>query len=103
MAKYNHSCPSHHYSTITLEVPPLQIQTRKALVDLVISMGFSIGQAARRLKVKLSTAKMIVKRFRTQGDFFESKRQRAERAQGTHLRSSPRNKHILPDEDKAQE
>jgi transposase len=56
-----------------------QIQTRQRLVDLVISMGFSIGRAARKLKVKLSTAKMIVKRYRVRGDFFESKRLRAER------------------------
>jgi transposase-like protein len=55
------------------------LQTRKRLVRLVISKGFSIGKAARKTRVKLSTAKMIVKRFRTSGDFFESKKDRAER------------------------
>lgn len=35
-----------------------------------MNKAFSIGRASRRIKVKLSTAKMIVKRYRTQGDFF---------------------------------
>lgn len=33
--------------------------------------SYSIGKAAARLKLKLSTAKMIVKRFKDEGTFFE--------------------------------
>jgi hypothetical protein len=31
---------------------------------------YSIGKASSRLKIKLSTAKMIVKRYNTHGTFF---------------------------------
>ena len=43
------------------------------MVDLVIRKGYSIGRAAVRLKIKLSTAKMIVKKYRDHGCFFEKK------------------------------
>ena len=54
---------------------------RQKLVNLVLSCGHSIGQASKRLKIKLSTAKMIVKRFRTDGTFFETQKQKLERLQ----------------------
>ena len=54
---------------------------RQKLVNLVLYYGHSIGQASKRLKIKLSTAKMIVKRFRTDGTFFETRKQKLERLQ----------------------
>jgi hypothetical protein len=39
------------------------------LVDLVINKGLSIAKAARRLFIKSSTAKLIVKRFRLTGTY----------------------------------
>jgi transposase len=52
---------------------------RQKLVKLVLDCGHSIGQASKKLKIKLSTAKMIVKRFRTDGTFFETRKQKLER------------------------
>jgi DNA-binding MarR family transcriptional regulator len=34
---------------------------------------YSVGRAAHRLKLKLSTAKMIIKKFKESGAFFEKK------------------------------
>lgn len=48
-------------------------QKRKKLIFFVTEKSYSIGKAAARLKLKLSTAKMIVKRFRDEGTFFEPK------------------------------
>jgi hypothetical protein len=79
MAKPDSVGDPRTYASISLNVQLPSLQTRKRLVRLVISKGFSIGKAARKTRVKLSTAKMIVKRFRTSGDFFESKKDRAER------------------------
>lgn len=49
------------------------MQRRQNLVDLVLEKSYSIGRAAARLKIKLSTAKMIVKKYRDHGTFFEKK------------------------------
>lgn len=48
-------------------------QKRKKLIFFVIEKSYSIGKAAARLKLKLSTAKMIVKRYKDEGTFFEPK------------------------------
>jgi transposase len=48
-------------------------QKRKKLIFFVNEKSYSIGKAASRLKIKLSTAKMIVKRFNTHGTFFQPK------------------------------
>jgi hypothetical protein len=46
------------------------------LVSFVIDKSYSIGRAAKRLKIKLSTAKMIVKKFRDFGVFSEPRQQK---------------------------
>ena len=49
------------------------IKRRQQLVELVIDKNYSIGRASHRLKLKLSTAKMIIKKYRDHGTFFEKK------------------------------
>jgi transposase len=41
----------------------------------------SIAQAARVLDIKVSTAKLIVKRYRTEGTFFERKHSKETRSE----------------------
>jgi transposase len=62
-----------HYARISTKVINNLFQRRQSLVDLVIEKGYSIGRAAVRLKIKLSTAKMIVKKYKEHGRFFEKK------------------------------
>ncbi len=59
-----------HYARISTKVPFSLTQRRQNLVDLVLGKNYSIGRAAYRLKIKLSTAKMIVKKYRDHGRFF---------------------------------
>ena len=49
------------------------MKRRQQLVELVIDKNYSIGRASHRLKLKLSTAKMIIKKYRDHGTFFEKK------------------------------
>jgi transposase len=64
---------SRRNAKISLSVPHPFMQKRKKLIFFVIKKSYSIGKAASRLKVKLSTAKMIVKRYKIDGTFFEPK------------------------------
>lgn len=45
------------------------MKKRQKLVDLVINHGMTIARAARKLFIKSSTAKRIVKIFRINGTF----------------------------------
>jgi transposase len=56
---------------ISLSVRVYLWQKRKKLIFFVMEKSYSIGKASSRLKIKLSTAKMIVKRYNTHGTFFE--------------------------------
>lgn len=47
------------------------MQTRKTLVALVLDSGYTYLRAAKRLRLKLSTAKLIVKRFKDHGDLYD--------------------------------
>jgi hypothetical protein len=49
------------------------------LVDLVLKKSYSIATSARRLGIKLSTAKLIVKKYREEGCFFEKREDRKAR------------------------
>jgi len=42
-------------------------------VEMVINLKKSIVQTAKHLKIKLSTAKLILKKFKETGTFFEKK------------------------------
>ena len=46
---------------------------RKKLIEMVASLKKTIVQSARQLKVKLSTAKLILKKFKETGSFFDKK------------------------------
>lgn len=41
--------------------------------------GIAISSASKRLGLKLSTAKLIVKRYKDEGTFFEAKRSKDKR------------------------
>lgn len=62
---------SRRNARISLSVLTLLVQKRKKLIFFVTEKSYSIGKASSRVKIKLSTAKMIVKRYNTHGTFFE--------------------------------
>lgn len=45
------------------------MKKRMRLVNLVLEESYSIARAGRKLSIKPSTAKLIVKRFRETGTF----------------------------------
>ena len=51
----------------------IAIKKRQKLVNLVLSQQSSIAKAARKLMIKVSTAKLIIRRFKQTGTFFEKK------------------------------
>lgn len=67
------------YSKIDLEVHDLLTQTRKKLVELVIEDQRSISKTASKLGIKLSTAKIIIRKYKLTGEFFESRTDKAKR------------------------
>lgn len=64
---------SRRNAKISVSVRLPLMQKRKKLIFFVTEKSYSIGKAAARLKLKLSTAKMIVKRYKDEGTFFEPK------------------------------
>lgn len=64
---------SRRNARISLTVRTIVTQKRKKLIYFVTEKSYSIGKASSRLKIKLSTAKMIVKRYKEEGTFFEPK------------------------------
>lgn len=67
------------YSKISLDVNHTITQSRKKLVKLVIEDERSLSKSAAKLGIKLSTAKIIIKKYKLTGEFFESKADRARR------------------------
>jgi transposase len=63
-------------------------QTRLALIEKVEEDDFSIAEAAKMLNIKLSTAKLIVTRFRKNGTVFMRKREQKEERE-PHLERAP--------------
>ena len=59
------------YSKIDKEVFIHVSQIRQSLVDRVLIQLQSIAKSAKELGIKPSTAKLIVKRYREEGTFFE--------------------------------
>lgn len=49
------------------------MQQRRRLIEDVEKNGVSIVQTAKNLSIKLSTAKLILRRFRESGTFFNKK------------------------------
>ena len=48
---------------------PISMKKRQKLVEMVFENKLSISEAGRRLGVKISTAKLIIKRYRETGTF----------------------------------
>jgi len=44
----------------------------------VTESGYLISRAAKKLKIKLSTAKLIVSRFRANRTYFQSKKEKSD-------------------------
>jgi len=51
---------------------------RMVLIDMVELEDYTISVAAKELGIKLSTAKLIVSRFRKTGTYFKRKREKRE-------------------------
>jgi len=58
--------PTKKYARISL-------QKRRKLIALVKEVGKSLVQAAKELKINLSTAKLIYKKYDQTGKFFDKK------------------------------
>lgn len=61
------------YAKISTEVPMIFIQKRLELIKMVTIDKSQISPAGRKLGIKESTAKLIIKRFRETGTIFEKK------------------------------
>jgi hypothetical protein len=70
---------SRKYDRISLEVPLSLTKTRQRLVREVMEEKRSLMLTAERLRIKLSTAKVILKRYKTKGTFFETKNDQRKR------------------------
>jgi len=57
----------------------IYIQKRQTLVSCVIDSGESLTKVAKRLKIKLSTAKLILKKYRNTGILFNKKLRNAKK------------------------
>lgn len=62
------------------------MQLRMALIDLVELEDYTISVAAKELGIKLSTAKLIMTRYRKTGTVFRRKRERTEQREGNKAR-----------------
>lgn len=51
------------------------------LASLVLEESLSIGKSAKKVGIKLSTAKLIMKKYREEGTFFESRKDKKDRLQ----------------------
>jgi transposase len=72
--KSNQDLKSHkQYAHIPTVVPLPLSQTRIKLIKLVLERSASIAKAASKLSLSLSTAKLIVKRFKTTGTIFQKR------------------------------
>lgn len=71
--------PHRTYAKISFAVTFALCQKRQQLVDMVVHEERSISKIARRLGIKLSTAKLIIRNYKTDGRLFESKADRAVR------------------------
>lgn len=60
--------PKRVYSKISAEVTKFFIQVRKKLIRKVRDEKVKVKSAAKQLKIKLSTAKAIMERFKKTGD-----------------------------------
>lgn len=65
--------PKRRYAQISISVPCILSQRREIFVRGVLSEGLSISQAAKKYNIKLSTAKLIFKKYRETGMFFPKK------------------------------
>lgn len=62
--------PHKKYSKISLKVRLCSIQKRQLLIDLVIGKGDSLTKTSKKLNIKLSTAKLILRKYRKTGVLF---------------------------------
>lgn len=67
------------YAKISLEVHRFQTQDRIKLTTLVIDDSLSIAKSAKKVGIKLSTAKLIIKKYKQEGTFFESRTEKKKR------------------------
>jgi transposase len=62
------------YAKISLEVFAYFIQKRVRLTSLVFKNSLSISKAAKMLGIRPSTAKLIIKKYKQDGTYFQSKK-----------------------------
>ena len=69
-SKQNSNMPNHiRYAKIALEVYLCLTQKRQKLVKMVLEDGWTINKARKKLGIKPSTAKLIIKKYKTTGTF----------------------------------
>lgn len=78
MGKQQNRKNSKRNAKISLKVKFRLFQRRQRLIALVMEKGFSIGKASGRVGIKLSTAKLIVLRFKRTGTYHLRKEDKEE-------------------------
>lgn len=58
------------YSKISLKVSHVSMQKRRILMEAVIGKGESLTRTSKKLNIKLSTAKLILRKYRKTGVLF---------------------------------
>jgi len=64
------------YDRVTLDVLSFIIQNRKLLVELVVQNERSLTKTAKKIGIKLSTAKLILRRFKQTGTYYQTEKQK---------------------------
>jgi len=64
------------YDRVTLDVLSFIIQNRKLLVELVVQNERSLTKTAKKIGIKLSTAKLILRRFKKTGTYYQTEKQK---------------------------
>lgn len=65
------SIRKRRYSLISYEVKLTPTQKRLQLIEMVEREGSTIVQSARKLRIKLPTAKVILKNYRQKGEVLD--------------------------------
>lgn len=66
----NDESPHKKYSKISLKVLLPFMQKRQILIDLIVGKGESLTKTSKKLSIKLSTAKLILRKYRKTGELF---------------------------------
>lgn len=71
---------------ISLKVRMFLTQRRQNLIDLIEKEEFTLCRAARKLNIKFSTARLILKKYEETGTFFNKNMRRVRKGKEEHVK-----------------